>query len=56
MFGPEGGEGNNRSESVKTKSCGAPLYVQLEGLTYARISFTTFPCTSVSRKSRPWNL
>ena len=22
----------------------------------ARIGFTTFPCTSVSRKSRPWNL
>ena len=22
----------------------------------ARICFTTFPCTSVRRKSRPWNL
>jgi hypothetical protein len=22
----------------------------------ARTSFTTFPCTSVSRKRRPWNL
>ena len=42
--------------SERLSSVGMLLYIPgpLYYKRYARMSFTTVPCTSVSRKSRPW--
>jgi hypothetical protein len=54
LFAPTGRHTAGADDNVG-KGLGGGGTIRLRGRIYARIFFTTSPCTSVRRKSRPWN-
>lgn len=47
---------SNPDESPSRKTTAEVTQPTIDSFFHARISLITLPCTSVSRKQRPWNL